>query len=75
MEASTTYANNGFPDKTLRLTINSCEKIYDKAHPDGILQERKINFSEYYSFIGKKMIKNIYDSIIPFDNKLIVIEI
>jgi len=55
--------------------INSCEKIYDKAHPDGILQERKINFSEYYSFIGKKMIKNIYDSIIPFDNKLIVIEI
>jgi bacillithiol biosynthesis cysteine-adding enzyme BshC len=55
--------------------INSCEKIYDKANPDGILQERKINFSEYYSFIGKKMIKNIYDSIIPFDNKLIVIEI
>ena len=55
--------------------INSCEKIYDKAHPDGILQERKVNFSEYYSFIGKKMIKNIYDSIIPFDNKLIVIEI
>ena len=52
-----------------------CIRDSDKSHPDGILQERKINFSEYYSFIGKKMIKNIYDSIIPFDNKLIVIEI
>ena len=63
------------PEGDVSQFINSCEKIYDKAHPDGILQERKINFSEYYSFIGKKMIKNIYDSIIPFDNKLIVIEI
>ena len=55
--------------------INSCEKIYDKVYPAGIFQERKINFTEYYSFSGKKMIRDIYNSIIPFDNKLIVIEI
>ena len=55
--------------------INSCGKIHEKVYPHGIFQERKINFSEYYSFTGKYLLKKIYDSISPFDNKLIVLEI
>ena len=55
--------------------INSCEKIYDKVYADGIFQERRLNYSEFYSYIGKNMIKLIYESIHPFDNKIIVVEI
>ena len=55
--------------------VNSCSKIHEKVYPYGIFQERILNFSEYYSFTGKYLSKKIYDSITPFDNKLIVLEI
>ena len=50
-------------------------KIHEKIYPKNVFQERKINFSEYYSFMGEILFNNIYESIQPFDNSLIVTEI
>ena len=55
--------------------INTLEKIYNKIYPDGLFQERKINFSEFYSYKGKELIDIIYQSTSPFDNSINIVEI
>ena len=64
-----------FQKRNLKTTIKSLEKIYDKIYPENIFQERKINFSEFYSYKGNDLINSIYESISPFDNDLIIAEI
>lgn len=61
--------------RKISLIITSLEKIHEKIYPKNVFQERKINFSEYYSFMGEILFNNIYESIQPFDNSLIVTEI
>ena len=55
--------------------IDTLEKIYNKIYPDGLFQERKINFSEFYSYKGKELIDIIYQSTSPFDNSINIVEI
>ena len=55
--------------------INTLEKIYNKIYPYGLFQERKINFSEFYSYKGKELIDIIYQSTSPFDNSINIVEI
>ena len=64
-----------FQKRNIKTTIKSLEKIYDKIYPENIFQERKINFSEFYSYKGNDLINSIYESISPFDNDLIIAEI
>jgi len=40
-----------------------------------LFQERKINFSEFYSYKGKELIDIIYQSTSPFDNSINIVEI
>ena len=64
-----------FQKRNIKTTIKSLEKIYDKIYPENIFQERKINYSEFYSYKGDDLIDSIYKTISPFDNALIIAKI
>ena len=55
--------------------IKKIKAIRDKIFFNGKLMERKINFSEYYSFQGKSFIDKLYRSISQYDSDIILVEI
>ena len=65
--------------KTIKLKnsqkLKSLEKIYNRIYPNGIPQERFLNFSHFYSIHGQEFIDFIFNVIQPFDSRLQVCEI
>ena len=55
--------------------IKKIKAIRDKIFFNGKLMERKINFSEYYSFLGKSFIDKLYRSISQYNSDIILVEI
>ena len=53
----------------------SLKKIQDELFPNKNLQEREINFSEFFKDYGDEFLNLIYDNIDPFNNKLTLITI
>ena len=52
--------------------VERIEKLYFELFPNGNLQERTMNFSEFWLEYGKGFVKEIYDEIHPFDFRLII---
>ena len=55
--------------------IKKISAIRNKIFFNGKLMERKINFSEYYSFQGKSFIDKLYRSISQYKSDIILVEI
>ena len=55
-------------DKLKRLN-----QIRDELFPNNNLQERELNFSEFYQYQGDKFIDTLFKKIDPFNNKFLVI--
>ena len=55
--------------------IKKIKAIRDKIFFNGKLMERKINFSEYYSFQGKSFIDKLYKIISQYNSDIILVEI
>lgn len=50
-------------------SINQIRKLHFKIFPNGVEQERYINFSHFYSIIGVELIDKLYSFIDPFEPK------
>ena len=57
-------------DKLMRL-----KKIKEELFPNNSLQEREINFSEFYQYHGSEFIDILFANIDPFNNKFLVISL
>ena len=55
--------------------IKKISAIRNKIFFNGKLMERKINFSEYYSFQGKSFIDKLYRIISQYKSDIILVEI
>jgi uncharacterized protein YllA (UPF0747 family) len=55
-------------DKLKRLN-----QIRDELFPNNNLQERELNFSEFYQYQGDQFIDTLFKKIDPFNNKFLVI--
>jgi len=55
--------------------IKKIKNIREKIFFNSKLMERKINFSEYYSFQGKSFIDKLYGSISQYSSDIILVEI
>ena len=55
--------------------IKKISTIRNKIFFNGKLMERKINFSEYYSYQGKSFIDKLYKSIAQYKSDIILVEI
>ena len=55
--------------------IKKISAIRNKILFNGKLMERKINFSEYYSYKGKSFIDKLYRSISQYKSDIILVEI
>ena len=49
--------------------------IKEELFPNNSLQERQINFSEFYRNYGHDLIDILIDNLNPFDNKFLVISL
>ena len=61
--------------KIYQSDIKKISTIRKKIFFNGKLMERKINFSEYYSFQGKSFIDKLYKSIAQYNSDIILVEI
>ena len=59
-----------YKDKLIRLSL-----IKEELFPNNSLQEREINFSEFYQNHGDKLIDCLFKKISPFNNKFLVISL
>ena len=59
-----------YKDKLNRLSL-----IKEELFPNNSLQEREINFSEFYQNHGDKLIDCLFKKISPFNNKFLVISL
>lgn len=50
-------------------SINQIRKLHYKMFPNGVQQERYINFSHFYSIIGIELIDKLYSFVDPFEPK------
>ena len=50
-------------------SINQIRKLYYKIFPNGVQQERYINFSHFYSIMGTELIDKLFSVIDPFEPK------
>jgi bacillithiol synthase len=50
------------------------KKMHQSIFPDNTLQERKLNFIDYYAMYGAAFFDTIYKAILPFGNDFVVIE-
>ncbi|MBT7528055.1 MAG: bacillithiol biosynthesis BshC, partial [Flavobacteriaceae bacterium] len=49
--------------------------IQDDLFPNKSLQERSVNFAEFYCLYGDEFIKTLKDNIHPLNNKFSIIEL
>ena len=61
--------------KIYQSDIKKISTIRNKIFFNGKLMERKINFSEYYSYQGKSFIDKLYKSIAQYNSDIILVEI
>jgi uncharacterized protein YllA (UPF0747 family) len=50
-------------------SINQIRKLHYKIFPNGVQQERYINFSHFYSIMGTELIDKLFSVIDPFEPK------
>ena len=50
-------------------SINQIRKLHYKIFPNGVQQERYINFSHFYSIMGAELIDKLFSVIDPFEPK------
>lgn len=55
--------------------ISNFEKLYSEIFPNGTWQERRENFSYYYSIYGKKFIALLYEAINEFESVINIMTI
>jgi len=55
--------------------LNRLRLIKDELFPSNSLQEREINFSEFYQNHGDRLIDCLFERISPFNNKFLVISL
>ena len=55
--------------------ISRITSIQSELFPDNSLQERSVNFSEFYLEYGKEFIKILKENISPLNNKFTIIEL
>ena len=54
--------------------VNQIKKLKDKFLPEGVLQERHDNFAPYYLKSGKNLIGDLKETFVPFEFKMVILE-
>ena len=58
-----------------KLQLDRIISVQDNLFPNNSLQERSVNFSEFYCYYGDDFIKILKDNIHPLNNKFSIIEL
>ena len=61
--------------KNYETELDNINSIYESLHPNGIDQERYLNFGNLYSFKGQELIDYIIDKVPISDDKILVINL
>lgn len=55
-------------------SLRQIDHLYDQLFPDGVLQERKDNFMNFYARQGQSFIELLIDTLMPIDQEFVVLQ-
>jgi bacillithiol synthase len=55
-------------------SLRQIDHLYDQLFPDGVLQERKDNFMNFYARQGQLFIDLLIDSLVPIEQQFMVLQ-
>jgi bacillithiol synthase len=55
-------------------SLRQIDHLYDQLFPDGVLQERKDNFMNFYARQGQLFIDLLIDSLVPIEQQFVVLQ-